>query len=82
MTKRRSLFSAPDGVEHWVRTNGVRALRALLDEGRLDEHSAFIAQAWLLRFESDLQIALEQGEVRLPTPALHRDGASNSHQPH
>jgi hypothetical protein len=57
-----ALFSSFNEVEVWARTHGVRRLREMIPN--LAETSAYLASAWLKRFDSCVRIALEQQIVR------------------
>lgn len=58
-----ALFSSFNEVEVWARAHGVRRLRELMPN--LAETSAYLAGAWLKRFDSCVRIALEQQIVRV-----------------
>ena len=57
-----ALFNSFNEVEHWAQAHGVERLREVLPN--LSETSAFLASAWLKRFDSCLRIAIDQKLVR------------------
>lgn len=75
MVEQVRTFTNFADVAEWVETHGIWRLRIATERRAFDEGSAYLAQAWLDRFDEMLELALAQGVVQPVRASLAFPGA-------